>query len=92
VTPDDASVYAAAATGLTNLPAGQAVSGFPGITFSGGVDNPSAEANYSWNQKVNNTYTATDNVQWVLGKHNLTLGGQVVEPCSATSALATRSS
>jgi hypothetical protein len=79
VTPDDATIYNAASTGLTNTPAGQATNGFPGIAFSGGVDNPANEANYDWNQKVNNTYTVMDNVQWVLGRHNITAGGQFVD-------------
>jgi hypothetical protein len=79
VTPDDAAIYAAAATGLTNTPPGQATNGFPGIAFSGGDDLPSNEANYDWNQKVNNTYTVTDNIQWVHGRHNITAGGQVVD-------------
>jgi len=78
VTPDDAPIYSAAKIGLTNTPPGQATNGFPGILFSGGVDNPSTEANYDWNQKVNNTYTVMDNLQWVHGKHNITAGGQVV--------------
>lgn len=79
VTPDDASIYSAASTGLLNTPTGQATNGFPGISFSGGTDNPSNEAGYDWNQKVNNTYTAADNLQWQFGKHSLTFGGQVVE-------------
>ena len=78
VTPDDASIYSAASTGLTNTPPGQATTGFPGISFSGGVDNPSNEAGYDWNQKVNNTYNITDNLQWVKGHHNITAGGQMV--------------
>jgi Carboxypeptidase regulatory-like domain len=88
VTPDDTSLYAASTMGLTNTPAGQATDGFPGISFSGtttcpatgtGIDNPCNEAGYDWNQKVNNTYTVMDNLQWEHGKHNITAGGQVVE-------------
>ena len=33
-------------------------------------------AGYAWNSKANNTYTATDNLQWEFGKHNFTFGGQ----------------
>jgi len=78
VTPDDASIYSASNIGLLNTPSGQA-SFFPGISFSGGTDSPNNEAGYSWNQKVNNTYTAADNLQWLHGKHNFTFGGQLVE-------------
>jgi hypothetical protein len=77
-TPNEASAFAASAMGLLNTPAGQA-SFFPGITFSGGPDAPSAEGGYSENFKGNNTYTLMDNVQWQVGRHNLTFGGQVVE-------------
>jgi len=76
VTPDEAPQYAASQTGLLNTPAGQA-SFFPAIAFSGGVDNPSNEAGYDENQKVSNAYSLSDDFQWQLGKHNLTLGGQV---------------
>lgn len=78
VTPDEAPQYAASQTGLLNTPAGQA-SFFPAISFSGGVDNPSNEAGYDENQKVNNTYSASDDLQWQIGKHNFTFGAQVVE-------------
>jgi hypothetical protein len=59
------------------MPAGQA-QGFPGLLFSGGVDAPPTEANYSWNEKAGNTYSVQDNVQWQSGKHNFTFGGQVL--------------
>lgn len=78
VTPDEAAQFAASQTGLAGTPVGQA-SFFPGISFSGGVDNPSNEANYDENQKVNNTYSLSDNLQWEHGKHNFTFGGQWVE-------------
>jgi hypothetical protein len=88
VNPNDAPQYAASQTGLLGTPTGQA-SYFPLISFSnntscppssgGGVDNPCNEGGYDWNQKVNNTYSASDNFQWQFGKHELTFGGQVVE-------------
>lgn len=88
VNPNDAPQFAATQTGLLNTPTGQA-SFFPLISFSGntscpptsggGVDNPCNEGGYDWNQKVNNTYAVSDNLQWQLGKHNLTFGGQVVD-------------
>jgi hypothetical protein len=76
---DDKSIYSAAATGLLNTPPGQATVGFPGISFSGGAVSPTNEAGYNWHGQLQNTYTATDNLQWEYGKHNLTLGGQAVE-------------
>ncbi len=78
VTPNRVPAYAATANGVLNMPAGQASDGFPGITYSGGFDNPSVQGGYAWNNKINNTYTVTDTLQWVFGKQNLTIGGQVV--------------
>jgi len=60
------------------MPAGQSSDGFPGITYSGGFDAPAVQGGYAWNSKINNTFTTTDNVQWVFGKHNITIGGQYV--------------
>jgi hypothetical protein len=77
VTPDDAPQYNAASIGLLNTPPGQASNGFPRIDWSGGANSVvSQQAGYTWNSKSNNTYTATDNVQWQFGKHNFTFGGQ----------------
>ncbi len=77
VTPDEAPQYNAAALGLVNTPAGQASNGFPEIQWSGGANSVVAtQAGYAWNSKQNNTYTATDNLQWEFGKHNFTFGGQ----------------
>ncbi|MGB0052954.1 MAG: carboxypeptidase regulatory-like domain-containing protein, partial [Terracidiphilus sp.] len=80
VTPDETSQFAASETGLTGTPAGQA-SYFPGITFSGGIssNDPTTEGGYDENQKVNNTYSAQDELQWQFGKHSLNFGGEVVE-------------
>jgi hypothetical protein len=77
VTPDDAPQYAATNSGLLNTPTGQA-SFFPSVVFSGGVDDPLTEAGYDENQKVSNSYSASDDLQWQLGKHSLTFGGQLV--------------
>jgi hypothetical protein len=76
--PATSPQYAASQTGLLNTPAGQA-SYFPGLLFSGGVDDPLTEADYDENQKVNDTYSASDNFQWQLGKHSVTIGAQVVD-------------
>ena len=74
VTPDDAPEYTAGALGLLGTPVGQASNGFPEIT---GMGAPTL-AGYTWNSKVNNTYTSTDNLQWEFGKHNFTFGAQEV--------------
>jgi len=76
VTPNDATQYAASTAGLLNTPPGQATNGFPGITF-GGVDAVTTEGGYAWNTKASDVFTLTDNLQWVRGKHNFTIGGQI---------------
>jgi hypothetical protein len=80
VTPDDAPQYYYTQTTLTGTPAGQA-SYFPEIIFSGGSssNDPATEAGYDENQKVNNTYSAQDELQWQFGKHNFNFGAEVVE-------------
>jgi hypothetical protein len=77
-TPDDGPQFTVGSNfPLLNTPAGQA-SAFPGITYSGGLDDPQTEAGYDENQKVSNSYSAADDFQWQLGKHSFTFGGQVV--------------
>jgi hypothetical protein len=80
VTPNDAPSFAASETGLTGTPPGQA-SFFPEIIFSGGSssNDPTQEGGYDENQKVNNTYSVQDDLQWQFGKHSLNFGGQVTE-------------
>jgi hypothetical protein len=78
-TPNDAAIYNSAALGTINTPAGQSSNGFPAITWTGGVDLPASEGGYDWNNKVNNTYSVADNLQWQRGKHSVTAGGQAVE-------------
>ncbi len=79
VTPDWTTQYATTTAGITNMPTGQAAGGFPKITWSGQNSNPGQWGGYSWNNKINNTYNLTDNVQWLYGKHNFTFGGQYVD-------------
>ncbi|MGB8846435.1 MAG: carboxypeptidase regulatory-like domain-containing protein, partial [Terracidiphilus sp.] len=80
VTPNFATQYDAANSGLLNLPSGQAAGSFPEIQYSGGVDNTTSEGTYAgWNVKSNNTYEASDSVQWEFGKHSFNFGAQVVE-------------
>lgn len=77
VTPNRQKQYAASTAGITNMPAGQASDGFPAITWSGNYDNPGSWGGYAWNNKINNTYSVSDNLQWIFGKHNFTFGGQI---------------
>ena len=70
------------------MPAGQAAGGFPKITWSGTYSNPMGDnssnntggkfqwGGYAFNNKINNTYTTVDNLEWVFGRHNFTFGGQ----------------
>lgn len=76
-TANDAAIYNAASSGLVGMPSGQASNGFPAITFSS-PDQINSEGGYAWNTKVSNSYNITDNLVWLKGKHNLTLGGQGV--------------
>jgi hypothetical protein len=64
--------FAASAFGITGLPVGQAASSFPTVKFSEITQwGPSASAG-----NVTNNYVLLDNVQWIKGKHAITIGGQ----------------
>jgi hypothetical protein len=78
-TPNDLPAYAASQTGLLGTPPGQA-SYFPAVAFSSDTSSadPATFGGYDENGKVNDTYTAADNFQWLHGKHNFTFGGQYV--------------
>jgi hypothetical protein len=76
VNPADSAQYSATTMGLTSTPAGQATSVFPIVTFTGG------QAPTNWGGTNENTatalnYTLVDNVQWNVGKHSFTFGGQI---------------
>jgi hypothetical protein len=81
---DGVSPYRAAADlGITNLPAGQASTEFPAVSFGTTTANPTAEATWTSNgasgatqTTVPNTFTLLDNFLWVKGQHSLTLGFQ----------------
>ena len=80
VTPNRAPEFAATGVGILGMPGGQASDSYPGIKFSGAYDIPGATwGGYSWNEKINNTYTITDSIQWQLGRHSINIGGQMVE-------------
>ena len=76
INADQTPAYAATAMGLTNLPAGQAQEAFPIVTFSG-TNAPTQWAGTTANRTIAENYTLLDNVQWVVGNHSLTFGGQL---------------
>ena len=66
--------WMATTAGITNLPEGQASDQFPGVSFSG------TDAGTEWSQPdvtsktVSHTYDIVDNVNWLVGRHSLTIG------------------
>jgi hypothetical protein len=74
--------YTATAAGITNLPPGDASNTFPIITF-GQMNGPAAPVNWgsskgeSTGPQATNAYTAIDNLQWIIGRHNVTFGAQI---------------
>ena len=73
---DEGAPYSAASNGITGLPAGQASDSFPTVTFTGNTT-INRWAGYSSNRPISQGYVAVDNVAWSLGKHSLTIGGEV---------------
>lgn len=74
--PDESPTYAASAMGITGLPAGQAQNMFPIVSFAG-TDAPTQWNGATENQTVAANYTVLDDVQWNVGRHSFTFGGQV---------------
>jgi hypothetical protein len=77
------SAWEIGAFGVTNLPGGQAGQEFPGISFGSVSTAFSGLAEQTWTGNGNsistqlttpNNYAITDNVQWLKGKHALTMG------------------
>ena len=75
--PNRGGAFAATAAGITGLPPGQASDAFPITSFSGNGSNPTGWAGSSANGSIANSYITSDNVQWVLGNHSITIGTQV---------------
>ncbi|MGH9561623.1 MAG: TonB-dependent receptor, partial [Terracidiphilus sp.] len=74
--PDDSAAFAATAKlGMSGLPAGQASNMFPIVTFAG-TDAPTQWNGATENSTIAENYTVLDNVQWNVGKHSFTFGGQ----------------
>ena len=78
---DGMAQYSPAALGITNLPAGQASTVFPQVTF--GTTGFQNQQLTTWNDSSGGRYTQTvspstysllDNLQWNKGKHSLTFG------------------
>ncbi|HEY5331199.1 MAG TPA: TonB-dependent receptor [Acidobacteriaceae bacterium] len=74
--PNSGGPFAASAAGITGLLPGQASNAFPLTNFSG-TNAPTSWAGSVANTAISNSYIATDNVQWALGKHSLTIGAQI---------------
>jgi hypothetical protein len=68
------SKYGAAAIGIAGLPAGQASMNFPISTFGGNANNPVQWSGGTTGTSVSNTFDLVDNLQWVKGKHAITVG------------------
>ena len=78
---DGVAKYAPSAMGISNLPAGQAGTEFPGASFGTTAKYSTALTGWTMNSTASTTQTVTpnnfaltDNVQWVKGKHSLTFG------------------
>jgi hypothetical protein len=74
--PNITPAYAASSLGITGLPPGQASAGFPVVTFAGTAA-PTNWGGAQANITIAENYTLLDNVQWNVGKHSLTIGGQI---------------
>jgi hypothetical protein len=72
---DELPAYSATTMGVSGLPAGAAQNAFPFVTFAG-TDAPTNWAGEGPSVTLAENYTVVDNVQWNVGKHSLTIGGQ----------------
>jgi hypothetical protein len=74
---DNRPQYAATGVlGITNTPAGQASSAFPIVSFAG-TNAPTQWGGTTANLVIAQNFTMLDNLQWQLGKHSITAGGQI---------------
>jgi hypothetical protein len=76
INADYSPAYGASTFGITNLPGGQSAGAFPITTFAG-IDAPTQWAGTTASLAISNSYTVLDNVQWTLGKHSITIGGEI---------------
>jgi hypothetical protein len=68
--------FAATNFGIAGVPVGQASTSFPTVTFAG-TDAPAQWGGDVGSLAVANSYDLIDNVQWVFGKHSLTIGAEI---------------
>ena len=74
--PDQNAAYSASnVVGIGGLPTGQAQQTFPIVTFAG-TDAPTNWGGTTANVTTAENYTLLDNLQWTVGKHSFTFGGQ----------------
>jgi hypothetical protein len=78
--PGEGAKYAAGASGLANLPTGQATDAAPRFGFSG-TNAPASlggtsNSNNQGNSEYGTTYLLFDGMQYVRGKHSMSWGGQ----------------
>lgn len=77
INADFLPAYAAANYGISGLPAGQAAGAFPITSFGTSTDAPTQWAGTTAGLTLSNSYALVDNVQWIKGKHSITIGGDV---------------
>ncbi|MGA2569283.1 MAG: TonB-dependent receptor [Terracidiphilus sp.] len=85
--PNDNPTYSATTMGLSNLPSGQAQNVFPIVAFNNGTNAcstgsptncyPTLWGGTTENRTTAANYTALDSLQWNVGRHSFTFGGQV---------------
>jgi hypothetical protein len=74
---DNRPAYSAGSVlGISNTPVGQASTAFPIVSFAG-TNAPTQWGGTTANLVIAQNFTLLDNVQWQLGKHSLTIGGQL---------------
>jgi hypothetical protein len=78
---DESPKFAATALGLSGLPSGQAQQAFPFVDFSAKIGTPTSDSPTWWSNEpasvtIAENYTLLDNVQWTIGRHAITVGGQ----------------
>ncbi len=81
INPGQGPQYAASASGLLNIPTGQASDSAPRFGFGGGTIVPAslggtANSNNQGNSEYGTGYILSESMQYVHGKHSLSWGGQ----------------
>jgi hypothetical protein len=79
--PGEGPQYAASASGLLNLPTGQAADAAPRFGFGGGLVVPASlggtsNSNNQGNSEYGTGYILSESMQYVHGKHSMSWGGQ----------------